>query len=95
VNDDESEGTTVNVSYNQQAVNGAYGGARPAPPIDREGEMDLGAVCVSPVWHVVERPHRTEWMLVDPRGRIRCFGDLVTLRQVASHLNRLGVTPGA
>jgi hypothetical protein len=32
-------------------------------------------------------------MLVDPRGRIRCFGDLVTLRQVASRLNGSGVTP--
>jgi hypothetical protein len=32
-------------------------------------------------------------MLVDPRGRIRCFGDLVTLRQVASRLNGLGVMP--
>jgi hypothetical protein len=55
--------------------------------------MDLGAVCVSPLWRVVERPHWSEWMLVDPRGRIRCFGDLVTLRQVASRLNGAGVTP--
>jgi hypothetical protein len=55
--------------------------------------MDLGAVYVSHLWRVVERPHRTEWMLVDPRGRIRCFGDLVTLRQVASRLNGSGVTP--
>ena len=94
VNDDESEGTKVNVSYDRQALNGAHRGARlTPPPRDREGEMDLGAVCVSPLWRVVERPHRTEWMLVDPRGRIRCFGDLVTLRHVASRLNGSGVTP--
>jgi hypothetical protein len=93
-NDDETEGTTVNVSYDRQALNGAHRGARlTPPPRDREGEMDLGAVCVSPLWHVVERPHRTGWMLVDPRGRIRCFGDLVTLGQVASRLNGLGVMP--
>jgi hypothetical protein len=85
----------VNVSWDRQAVNGGHSGAHLTRPIDREGPMDLGAVRVSPVWHVVERPHRTEWMLVDPRGRIRCFGDLVTLRQVALHLNRLGVTPDA
>ena len=85
----------MKVTYDQQALNGAHRGARPTPPIDREGEMDLGVVCVSRLWRVVERPHRTEWMLVDPRGRTRCFGDLVTLRQVASHLNRLGVTPDA
>ena len=95
MNDDENEGTTVNVSYDRQALKGAHGDARPTPPIDREGEMDLGAVCVSPLWRVVERPYRTEWMLVDPHGRIRCFGDLVTLRQVASRLNGLGVTPDA
>ena len=85
----------MNVSYDRQALKGAHGDARPTPPIDREGEMDLGAVCVSPLWRVVERPYRTEWMLVDPHGRIRCFGDLVTLRQVASRLNGLGVTPDA
>jgi hypothetical protein len=57
--------------------------------------MDLGGVSVSAVWRVVERPHWNEWMLVDPRGRIRCFGDLVTLRQVASRLNGSGVVPDA
>jgi hypothetical protein len=93
VNDDESEGTKVNVSYDRQAGNRVHEDARPAPPVDRAREMDRGAVCVSPLWRVVERPHRTEWMLVDPHGRIRCFGDLVTLRQVASRLNGSGVTP--
>jgi hypothetical protein len=34
-------------------------------------------------------------MLVDPRGRIRCFGDLVTLRQVVTRLNVSGVVPDA
>jgi hypothetical protein len=34
-------------------------------------------------------------MLLDPRGRIRCFGDLATLRQVASRLNGSGVVPDA
>jgi hypothetical protein len=85
----------VNVSYDRQAGNGVNEDARPTPPVDRAREMDPGAVCVSPLWRVVERPHRTEWMLVDPHGRIRCFGDLVTLRQVASRLNGLGVTPDA
>jgi hypothetical protein len=47
------------------------------------------------LWRVVERPHRNDWMLVDPRGRIRCFGDLVTLRQVAMRLNGSGVVPDA
>jgi hypothetical protein len=57
--------------------------------------MDLEAVNVSPLWHVVVRPHQTDWMLVDPRGRIRCFGDLATLRQVAMRLNGSGVVPDA
>jgi hypothetical protein len=95
VNDDESEGTTVNVSYDRQAGNGVHEDLCPTPPVDRARAMDPGAVCVSDLWRVVERPQRTEWMLVDPRGRIRCFGDLVTLRQVASRLNGSGVTPGA
>jgi hypothetical protein len=95
VNGDESEGTKVNVSYDRQAGNRVHEHARPTPPVDRAREMDPGAACVSTLWRVVERPHRTEWMLVDPRGRIRCFGDLVTLRQVASHLNGSGVTPDA
>ena len=90
---DVSEGTKVKVRYDQQAVSGAHEGARPTPPVDRARETDLRAVCICPLWRVVERPHRTEWMLVDPRGRIRCFGDLVTLRQVASRLNGSGVTP--
>ena len=85
----------MKVTYDQQALNGAHRGARPTPPIDREGEIDLEVVCVSPLWRVVERPHWTGWMLVDPRGHIRCFGDLVRLRQVASRLNGLGVTPDA
>jgi hypothetical protein len=95
VNDDESEGIKVNVRYDRQAVNGANEGARPTPPVDRTREMDLGAVCGSHLWRVVERPHQTEWMLVDPRGRIRCFGDLVTLRQVVTRLNVSGVVPDA
>jgi hypothetical protein len=93
VNDGESEGPKVNVSYDREAGNGVHEDARPTRPVDRVRAMDLGAVCVSPLWRVMERPHRTEWMLVDPRGRIRCFGDLVTLRQVASRLNRSGVKP--
>ena len=95
MNDDESEGTKVNVSYDRQAGNRVHENARPTPPVDRAREMDPGAAYVSTLWRVVERPHRTEWMLVDPRGRIRCFGDLVTLRQVAWHLNGSGVAPDA
>jgi hypothetical protein len=93
VNDDESEGTKVNVRYDQQAVNGARERARPISPVDRATVTDLGAVCGSHLWRVVERPSRTEWMIVDPRGRIRCFGDLVTLRQVVARLNESGVVP--
>ena len=85
----------MKVRCDQHAAHGAHEGARPTPPVDRAREMDLEAVNVSPLWRVVERPHRTEWMLVDPRGRIRCFGDLVTLRQVVTRLNVLGVVPDA
>jgi hypothetical protein len=92
---DEGEGTKVKGRYDHQAVKGAHEGARPTPPVDRAREMDLRAVCVSPLWRVVERPHRNEGMLVDPRGRIRCFGDLARLRQVVTRLNGSGVTPDA
>ena len=81
------------MGYDQQAAHAAHRGARLTLPVDRAREVDLEAVCVCALWRVVERPHRTEWMLVDPRGRIRCFGDLVTLRQVVARLNESGVVP--
>jgi hypothetical protein len=57
--------------------------------------MDLEAMSVSSLWRVVARPHQTDWMLVDPHGRIRCFGGLATLRQVATRLNGSGLVPDA
>ena len=93
VNDDASKGPQVNVSYDCAAGNGGHADTRPTPWVERARERDVSAVCISPLWRVVERPHRTEWMLVDPRGHIRCFGDLVRLRQVALRLNGAGVMP--